>query len=329
MQESNKPLSILPLVETISIKLGTRCNLKCKYCHQQPQDISVNEDVFSFLSVQSNLKEIRLSGGEPLLYKELITKIKASVGDGVKISMVSNGILLSDTNIQWLNANNIFYGISYDGESNLRGASPDFSQVAKVVNFNGISTVVTSKFNYDKFYEDIDVAMRISGKNLVSYPNFIHQTQDNTNIELVTEETVSTYIEFIANELLYEFDLYSDGIDLMCLPFLRTYLNELNRNATMSSRGVRCCNEKRLQLSVDGRFRLCYYGEIVVGDIYTGVDWDLVESYIPKKCKRCHYWDLCRNHCIANITDNECRIFKELYNRFKEKVGDYFAEQGI
>ena len=329
MQESNKPLSILPLVETISIKLGTRCNLKCKYSHQQAQDISVNEDVFSFLSVQPNLKEIRLSGGEPLLYKELIMKIKAYVSGGVKISMVSNGTLLSDDNIQWLNANDIFYGVSYDGESNLRGTAPDFSHIAKLVNFIGISTVVTSKFNYDKFYEDIDVAMRISGKNLVSYPNFIHQTQDNPNIELVTEETVSTYIEFIANELLYEFDLYISGIDLMCLPFLRSYLNELSNNASLKCRGVRCCNEKHLRMSIDGKFKLCYYGEVLVGDIYAGVDWDLVESYIPDKCRNCRFWKLCRNHCISNITDNECTIFKEIYKRFAEKVGERFAKQGI
>lgn len=330
MLEKDRQHFILLPLKSVYLKLGTKCNLYCKYCHQSKKDIEVNQDVFKYLSLLPNLEEVRLGGGEPLLYKDIIDKLKLSVSSNIKISMVSNGTLLTDNIIEWLNANDIHYGLSYDGNNNFRGVIPNFYKLSKVETFNGISTVITSKFNYDEFYSDIKEVMVISNKNLLSYPNFIHQTKNSPNYDLVDNNSVNTYISFICNELALEYKMYKDGMELNILPFLKRYIDYLTRNISYKNvKGVRCCNENHIHLLMNGNFSLCSYDGIIVGDIYSGVDWDKVNSYIPNKCKECKYWYVCRNHCIANITDNECKIFKRIYSFFKDMVGDDFAEQGI
>ena len=88
-------------------------------------------------------------------------------------------------------------------------------------------------------------------------------------------------------------------------------------------RGVRCCNENKVSLAINGDFLLCPYDDIVVGNIYEGIDWDKVESYIPERCKNCPLWESCMNTCIANITENECYISKVLHKHFYKLMDKY------
>lgn len=65
---------------------------------------------------------------------------------------------------------------------------------------------------------------------------------------------------------------------------------------------------------------LCAYGHHFVGDIYSGLDLEKVASYMPDRCKHCQLWRRCKNTCIANITENECKISKAMYRYFEERL---------
>ena len=318
----------------VYLKLGSRCNLKCKYCHQKKRDYKVNEDVLEFLKGTNTLEHISIGGGEPLLYKNTIQLIVDSVkemNNKITISFVSNGTCLTDDNIKWINDNKIAYGISYDGEDNLRGFTPDFSRVRLIENFTGVSTVVSAKFNYGDFYDDLKKAIDISGKNLLSLPNFIHQTKESENVDLVDKETVEKYICFVCKEMEYEYSLYKKGdAGFYSLPFIKLFTQTLNIIKTIPDNdGFKCCNKSMVHLTMEGDFMLCAYGDIKVGNIYKGIDWNLVNLYKPERCKKCDLWSVCRNTCIANITDNECMIFKSIYGYYKKLVGEEFAKQNI
>lgn len=85
-------------------------------------------------------------------------------------------------------------------------------------------------------------------------------------------------------------------------------------------RGIRCFNENLHNMTLDGRFILCPYNDSkVVGDIYKGIDYDIVESYLPERCLSCSIKDICRGSCVENVTKNECYIARTM-NRWLEKV---------
>lgn len=115
----------------------TKCNLKCKYCFassganydDKPHRFSSQTaiDVVNYLLQKfPNAVRYRLdfvSGGEPLLdfetTKQIIDDIKKVFCDNNKeldIWLCTNGTLISDDILLWLNKNNIQIGVSLDGD---------------------------------------------------------------------------------------------------------------------------------------------------------------------------------------------------------------------
>jgi len=93
--------------KTLRVSLLNTCNLNCFYCtmgseeevnfDHRPQKTAVFfSEIISRLHKQLDLETIRLTGGEPLLYRELPMLIRSLKAIGIpKISMTSNGYLLA------------------------------------------------------------------------------------------------------------------------------------------------------------------------------------------------------------------------------------------
>ncbi|MDV5062286.1 radical SAM protein [Vibrio diabolicus] len=80
------------------------CKLNCAYCFGPPKDqvfcISRIEEVLSCLK-EFNVQKIDISGGEPLLYKELATICNLLVEAGIHLTLTTSG-LGTKKNIDWL-----------------------------------------------------------------------------------------------------------------------------------------------------------------------------------------------------------------------------------
>ena len=184
MLENCNPNSTQKL-KRLLIKLGSKCNLQCKYCHQRKVNYKFNDDILKFLQNCNDLECITFSGGEPLLFKSEIQKIIDTVKDkNVQFKIVTNGTLFNNDTIDWINRNNIVIGMSFDGFKNLRGMTADFTALDEIKNFSGVSTVVTNKFNWDDFVNDIAQLVNDTGRNLLAIPNFVHQTKEAPNFDL-------------------------------------------------------------------------------------------------------------------------------------------------
>ena len=86
---------------SLRITLTNRCNVNCLYCHHDGMMSSKSEmtsdEVYKICEIAKMLgvEKIRLSGGEPLLKKDIIETIeKINSLDFKDISMTTNGILL-------------------------------------------------------------------------------------------------------------------------------------------------------------------------------------------------------------------------------------------
>ncbi|MES2849184.1 MAG: radical SAM protein [Bacteroidota bacterium] len=93
--------------KTLRVSLLSRCNLSCVYCtmgedevkennlHQHPVSAETLLAQIQQLHSILNLETIRLTGGEPLLYHELVPLIKGIRQMGIpKIKLTTNGFLL-------------------------------------------------------------------------------------------------------------------------------------------------------------------------------------------------------------------------------------------
>ena len=112
------------MINYIETHLVDHCNLKCKGCSHfsglaPEQFISVDSfyNQMERLSQITNIRTLRLMGGEPLLHPKMVDffVVARSFFPDSEIVLVSNGILLntlSDEQIHLLNENNIALCIS-------------------------------------------------------------------------------------------------------------------------------------------------------------------------------------------------------------------------
>ena len=323
MQIKRLPNKIKGLV----LKLGGQCNLSCPHCHCLKVDFKFNKDILEFIKL-NDVETITFSGGEPLLYWPTIKYVVESLGHGYRYHFVTNATLLTPSMVRFLNKYDFTVGFSYDGKSGGRDGVEDIRfNYLELINQYGI-TVTCYHGNTDIAAIKQDVADLLMNKfndkrkNLLwFYPNFIHQTANAPNAD-TTIEDVQGYIDEVGKLLELDFISYKNGVPLAELPILSGVLARWFK-VDEGVRGVRCCNENVLPLTIAGDFLLCPYRDKVVGDIYRGVNWNLVDSYLPERCRGCDLLPICRNQCVENITEHECVIFKSLFNHFLKLVNKY------
>ncbi|MEM2081441.1 MAG: GTP 3',8-cyclase MoaA [Candidatus Bathyarchaeia archaeon] len=90
----------------LRIAVTPRCNLRCDYCHKEGEECSVNsaseemttEEIIRIarIAVELGINRIKLTGGEPLMRKDLCEIVKGIAAiPGLKdLSMTTNGSLL-------------------------------------------------------------------------------------------------------------------------------------------------------------------------------------------------------------------------------------------
>ena len=89
------------LILSLRITLTNRCNVNCLYCHHdgmvKSKDEMTADELYTICKIAKKIgvRKIRLSGGEPLLKKDIVEIVEKIASLGFKdISMTTNGILL-------------------------------------------------------------------------------------------------------------------------------------------------------------------------------------------------------------------------------------------
>ncbi|MGJ4927456.1 radical SAM protein [Bradyrhizobium sp. HKCCYLRH3095] len=128
-------------VRALKIQLGLKCNYACAYCNQgaQPHERGGNvEDVHAFLrklpdwfdggeNGDGSGVRIEFWGGEPLVYWKQLRVLGGALRSAyprAKFNIITNGSLLDDEKIEWLDTLGFGVGISHDGPA-MRYRGPD------------------------------------------------------------------------------------------------------------------------------------------------------------------------------------------------------------
>ncbi|NCD08354.1 MAG: thioether cross-link-forming SCIFF peptide maturase [Negativicutes bacterium] len=148
-----------PILKSLCLHIAHDCNLRCGYCFAGTGDFGGKRELMSneiaekaveFAikgSKQRHNLDIDLFGGEPLVNPDVVRHVVSYVrkreketGKNIKLTLTTNGTLLNDENIEFLNKNRVMLVLSLDGKKETHDVMRPFP------NKQGSYDVVAEKF---------------------------------------------------------------------------------------------------------------------------------------------------------------------------------------
>lgn len=187
------------IVKSLCLMISQDCNLRCKYCFgaggtygsRSIMTPEVGIAAVDFLIKHSPRKhsEIDFFGGEPLInfktvktVTEYVRKKEVETGRIFKLTLTTNGMLLDDEKISWLNENNISVVLSLDGRREIHDSMRPDSQ---------------GRGSYDRVLKNFQNL--VNSRNNDNY--YIRGTYTNQNLDFT-------------NDVL---DMYEHGFDILSI----------------------------------------------------------------------------------------------------------------
>ena len=128
-------------IKSMCLNISHDCNLRCEYCFAAQGDFGhgrklmpfeVGKAAIDFLikhSANRHNLELDFFGGEPLMNMKTVKAVteyarqrEKETGKKFKLTMTTNGMLLNDENIKWLNDNDFSLVLSLDGRKEVNDA---------------------------------------------------------------------------------------------------------------------------------------------------------------------------------------------------------------
>lgn len=268
-------------VDYLRIAVTDRCNLRCVYCMpEEGVDLKTHEEMLSIEEVEKlvqsvasmGIKKIRLTGGEPLVRKniEILVKKIADVPGIEHITMTTNGILLGqkarELKAAGLNRVNIsldtlkedkFKEITRWGdlEDVLTGIDKALAEGLVPVKIN---VVAMKGFNDDEIVDFVDFAVEkgVQVRFIELMP--IGESDEKARIEHLSIEAIKAIIEQ-KYTLIPTDKIVTDGpasnYDIEGHPS-----GSVGFIGALSNHFCGSCN--RLRVTADGKVRLCLHKDI-------------------------------------------------------------------
>lgn len=268
------------MVDYLRISVTDLCNLNCIYCrpmehkkHLKHEDVLRYEEMVQIINYfsQCGIKKIRLTGGEPLIKKNishLIKKIKL-ISKIEEVTITTNGLLLPELAQELKDSGLDRVNISIDslqrdrykditGHNRLQTAL-DGIQAAKDAGFSNIklNVVLMKNINDDEIIDLIDFA---SKQNLII--RFIELFETNRNIMDFAQKTVSTETVQKIIKQKYTFLTPINGVIGYGPSNYFTYMNNGKKNTIgfISNNSSNFCNTcTRLRMNSVGKISPCLF----------------------------------------------------------------------
>jgi radical SAM protein with 4Fe4S-binding SPASM domain len=310
----------------ISWNVTRKCNLFCQHCYlpAQGSEKSLEINTSQELSTEEALRVIDqialvnpevmliLSGGEPILRKDIFELAEYASGKGMMVVLGSNGLLINDQVASQLRQRGVS-GVSisldstdpkiHDGIRSLEGAWEAAIKAVRICRSNGlavqINTTVTQK-NYDEISGLIEYSQTLGAK--VFSPFFLICTGRG---EEVTDITSEQYDKILS--LIVEWQGIDDGmmIRTRCTPTFRRVLYQINPHSPLLKMDTGRClaGLHYCRITPEGNVTPCPYMPMPVGNVkresFKDI-WTESEEFalfrnpsLKGKCRLCEFRLIC------------------------------------
>ncbi|HIU64174.1 MAG TPA: thioether cross-link-forming SCIFF peptide maturase [Candidatus Avacidaminococcus intestinavium] len=134
-----------PILKSLCLHIAHDCNLRCGYCfagtgdfggHRALMNKEIAEKAVEFAIAGSKMRhnlELDLFGGEPLVNPEVVKHVisyarqrEKETGKNIKLTLTTNGTLLKDEMIEFLNEQRVMLVLSLDGKKETHDAMRPF-----------------------------------------------------------------------------------------------------------------------------------------------------------------------------------------------------------
>ncbi len=221
-------------INYLRISVTDRCNLRCRYCMPEEgikllshDDILSYDEIFDFtrMAVDMGIDKVRLTGGEPLVRKDLPVLVEMLAGiKGIKdLSMTSNGTLLKRYAKQLALAGLDRVNISLDSMDPFK------------------YTWITRGGRLDDTLEGIDAAIE-NGLAPVKINCVVKESKDEPDARMVT-----SYAE-------------SKGLEIRYIRQMDLERGEFR--VVEGGEGGNCARCNRLRLTSDGKVKPCLFNDL-------------------------------------------------------------------
>lgn len=361
-------------IKALCLNVAHTCNLSCEYCfakggkYSGPDAIMSKEiarSAIDFLLENSgshyNL-DIDFFGGEPLLnfdvVKDTVAYAKSKEEEYKKhfnFTLTTNGLLLDDEVIDYLNENMKNVVLSLDGRKEKH------DQFRKTLNGKGSYDAVVPKFqNFVKKRGDKEYYMRgtFTANNLdftKDLQNYIDLGFTRTSLEPVVGKQDETYalkdehLEKIYSEYEKLADMLMEKIDKNEEFIFYHYMIDLENGPCVHKRISGCgSGTEYMAVTPTGELYPCHQfvgnPDFVIGNLKDGiVNKDLVNEfktcncYSKEECRACWANMYCSGGCAANsynatgdinnVYDYSCKLFKKrIEMAIAVKIYEYMKE---
>lgn len=322
-------------IKVVYLMMGFNCNFNCRHCIQSGCNspvLNVSDTTFEYIhhliSVRpEHCEKLRLMfwGGEPLLYMNVIRSVIERFGESLKYSLVTNGSLLTQEIVDYLNENKVHVALSYDGKNTknirLRDVTED-SNFLKL--FNSIRDravcAVMSAHNYDfaALFKEVDSKF---GKETPLTVELLKVTWDMPKD--LYDIDLDKYRELLHNIAEQALTDLLQGNYTREIAFFYPYLKQLIAKRKMPLSCGQGYNVMNIDLS--GNIYPCHNVSEKIGtakderylQVKKQTEW--VEKGKAPACEECNYNIICNGGCPNDLIEEHgerltCKINKILYD---------------
>lgn len=139
------------------LTLNRSCNLRCEWCYAQSTGYSLNDDMSldlakKIIDMLADLKVtlIALIGGEPTLHKDLFKIIEYAKLKGMRVNLITNGLLFSDEKFakKIKDIGDVGVNLSIKG-----GTKQEYIDLTKVDCFDSVTQAIMNLVKYQISFE--------------------------------------------------------------------------------------------------------------------------------------------------------------------------------
>ncbi|MCS5422296.1 MULTISPECIES: GTP 3',8-cyclase MoaA [Psychrilyobacter] len=258
-------------IDYLRISLTDSCNFKCKYC--SPQDnihcfekTMSQQQIINLVKLFSKMgiKKIRLTGGEPLLRRDLVEIVRGIKEiDGIEeITMTSNGLLLSEKLEELKKAGLARVNLSLDTFKRDK-----FKGITGVDGLNKILSAIDKLEELDMVPIKINCVL-INGFNSEEIGEFIKLTKDRKiQVRFIELMTMGDNIEwgkdkyYSAEEVINKYRelKFYRGENVAKIYKIPDSKGEVGFISPNSNKFCSSCN--RIRITSEGKLKLCLHSD--------------------------------------------------------------------
>lgn len=329
--------SVAAPIKSMCLNISHDCNLRCKYCFASTGDFGKGRKLMSFETGKAAIDfliknsagrenlELDFFGGEPLLNFDVVKQLveygrneAAAHGKNIRFTITTNGLLLNDDNIDFINKEMANVVLSIDGRKDVNdkmrvrvdgtGCYDTITKnFKKLVDKRGDKEYYVrgtfTKYNLD-FTEDVMHLYKM-GFDQVSVEPVITDPKDDYALTEDDYDAISKEYEKLADEIM---EIKEKGGFINFFHFMI----DLNQGPCVIKRLRGCgCGNEYVAVTPDGDIFPCHQfvgnDDFKMGNVHDGTfDMDMkkyfagAHVYSKPECKKCWAKFYCSGGCNAN-----------------------------